>query len=475
MNVKISDAMSLGGLDGMAQAELVRRRELSALELTEAAIMRIDALDPDLQAISWKAYDLARTRAGSPLPAGPLSGVPCLLKDSLQYPGMPGRGGSASVPPTAAAQGFPYATRLDEAGLVPLGKTAMPEFGLLGVTEPHIGPVTSNPWDARFSPGGSSGGAAAAVASGMTPLAHGSDGAGSIRIPASCCGIVGLKPGRGAAVRVRARHPIEDLLVADSLMARTVRDVAAGFALARPGREAAPAGPGRRRLRIALIEPTLAGGAPHPDCQEALTEAAELLAALGHHVEAAELPVHGPAAERAERVLWMHLGADCVDAVRARGQEPARVLEPWTRALGRMAEALSPEDLEQAYAQIAALPAQLSAFADHFDVWLTPTLASPPPLIGDMAPDLDPDLLMERMFGWLGYTPLQNLAGTPAISLPLHWNRGGLPVGVMLAGPRGAENRLLELAFELEAACPWADRWPPVSALGKRIPDGPRA
>ncbi len=471
MNVKISDAMSLGRLDGMAQAELIRRREVSALELVEAAIARIEALDPDLQAISWKAYDLARTRAGSSLATSPLSGVPYLLKDSLQYPGMPARAGSASCPATPATQGFPYAARLDQAGLVPLGKTAMPEFGLLGVTEPHIGPITRNPWDVRFSPGGSSGGAGAALASGMTPLAHGSDGAGSIRIPASCCGIVGLKPGRGTTVRVRARHPIEDLLVADSLMARTVRDVAAGFDLARPGGEVAPVAPGRRRLRIAIIEPTLGGEAPHPDCRRALTEAAELLTALGHHVEAAEPPVHGPAADRAERVLWMHLGADCVDAARARGQEPASVLEPWTRALGRMAQALSPEDLEQAYAQIAALPVQLSGFAERFDVWLTPTLATPPPLIGHMAPDLDPDLLMERMFGWLGYTPLQNLAGTPAISLPLHWNMEGLPVGVMLAGPRGSENRLLELAFELEAATPWADRWPPVSTVEKRISD----
>ncbi|TRO94346.1 amidase [Glycocaulis profundi] len=465
--MKISDAMRLGRLDGMAQAEMVRRGEVSAVELTEAAILRIEALDPGLQAVSWRAWDLARERARSPLPPGPLSGAPCLLKDSLHYPGMPARAGSASLPDTTTLQGFPYAARLDQAGLVPLGKTAMPEFGLLGVTEPQIGPVTRNPWDARRSPGGSSGGAGAAVASGMTPLAHGSDGAGSIRIPASCCGIVGLKPGRGATVRVRARHPIEDLLVADSLMARTVRDVAAGFALARPGREAAPDGPESKRLRIAVIEHTLSGAVPHRDCRQALSEAAELLAALGHHVEAAQLPVDGPAADRAERVLWMHLGADCVDAARARGQDPAAVLEPWTLALGRMADDLSPEDLERAHAQIATLPGQLSSFAERFDVWLTPTLASPPPMIGHMAPDGEPEQLMERMFGWLGYTPLQNLAGTPAVSLPLHWSPEGLPIGVMLAGPRGSEDGLLKLACGLEAARPWADRWPPLSLFGK--------
>lgn len=458
-----TDALALGRLDAHAQAALLRTGALSPAELVEAAILRIEALDPQLNAVSWRAFEMARVQAAGPLPARPLAGVPCLLKDSLDYPGMPSRGGSASRSVTPVQRAFPYVRRLEAEGLIPLGKSAMPEFGLLGVTEPVIAAPTRNPWSPAHSPGGSSGGAGAALAAGLVPLAHGSDGAGSIRIPASCCGLVGLKPGRGATVRVRARHVIEDLLVGDGLMGRSVRDVAWGFAIAHPDRPLPVTGPDRRRLRIALVLPTLAGAPPHPDLVEAVQRTAALCRALGHSVVEQDWPVDGPAVDAAERTLWCHIGADCVDAVRAGGADPEQVLEPWTNALGRFAEALPPAALERAYDQIGTLPRQLAAFYRDVDVLLTPTLAGPPPVLGFMAPDVPGELLMERMFGWLGYTPLQNVSGTPAITLPLHWNADGLPVGVMLAGDRGAEETLLRLAFELEAAQPWAGRWPPVS------------
>lgn len=464
--VRRADAFAIGALDAHDQAALAARGEVTAAELIEAAIVRIEALDPGLLSVSWPAFDLARARAAGPLPEGPLAGVPYLLKDSLDYPGLPSRAGSASRSTAPRDVAHPYVGRLDAAGLVPVGKSAMPEFGLLPVTEPQVGPVTRNPWSPTHSPGGSSGGAGAAVAAGLVPLAHGSDGAGSIRIPSSACGLPGLKPGRGTTVRVRGRHVIEDLLVGDSLMARSVRDVAAGFALARPDLAPAVTGSGRRRLKIAYASRTLAGAEPHESLVKALEETVNLCARLGHEVRPAWPAIDGPAAERAEQVLWSHIGADCVDAVVAAGLDPAVALEPWTRALGEIAAGLDHADLEAAYGQLAALPRQLAAFFGDFDVLLTPTLSSPPPLLGEMSPDRPADELMARMFGWCGYTPLQNMAGTPAMTLPLAWDRDGLPLGVMFAADRGQEDLLLALAFELEAAAPWKSRWPQTSVKG---------
>lgn len=450
----LDEALAIGRLDGHDQAALVRNRELSAAELTEAAILRIEALDGQFHAVSHKAYDQARAEAAKPLPDSPLAGAPWLVKDSLDYPGMPSRGGSRSKNDTPKTSAYPYVERLRAAGLVAVGKSAMPEFGLLPVTEPLIREATRNPWSSAHSPGGSSGGAGAAIAAGLVPVAHGSDGAGSIRIPASCCGVVGLKPGRGTTVRVRSRHVIEDLLVGDGLMARSVRDVAAGFALTHPDKPAPVTGPNARRLRIAVTTRTLSGAQAAPELIEAVNATAELCARLGHQVTFTDYPIDGPATEAAERTLWMHIGADCVDACRVSGQDPRAVLEPWTNALGRMAEALPVSALEAAYRQLADLPRQLDDFHRDYDVMLSPTLSHLPPLIGEQAPTVDAETLLARMFGFLGFTPLQNLAGTPAISLPLHM-ANGLPAGIMFAGNRGHEALLLALAFELEVVHPW--------------------
>jgi len=461
--VNLAGAVEIGRLDGHGQAALVADGQLSAAELTEAAILRIEALDPTLGAVSARGFDLARARAAGPLGDGSMAGVPYLLKDSLDYPGLPGRGGSRARTNAPAARSFAFTDRFDAQGLVPLGKSNMPEFGLLPTTEPLLGPVTRNPWGRGVTPGGSSGGAGAALAAGLVPLAHGSDGAGSIRIPASCCGVVGLKPGRDATVRVRARSVIEDLIVGDSLMSRSVRDVAWAFAVAHPdaGRGAV-VGPSARRLRIGLCFDALGEGAPDPAVVRATEAAARLCESLGHRVEVASPSLDRPAAAQAMRTLWIHDAADAVDGVRAEGR--AHLLEPWTLALAEQAAALPAAALEAAMRQVARAPRQLSAwYADH-DVMLTPTLAAPPPPIGFMQPALAPDLLMARMFDWLGYTTLQNLSGTPAISLPLGWSDDGLPIGVMFAADRGDEDVLLDLAFELEAAQPWAQHWPDLIA-----------
>ncbi|MES2032616.1 MAG: amidase family protein, partial [Pseudomonadota bacterium] len=330
------DALAIGRLDAHAQAALIRAGEVSAAELVESAIQRIEMLDPALDAISEPAFDIARARAARPLPDGPMAGVPWLIKDSLDYPGLPSRGGSRSRSDEPVSQSYPFTRIWDAEGLVPVGKSAMPEFGLLPTTEPLMRPPTRNPWSRDRSPGGSSGGAAAALAAGLVPLAHGSDGAGSIRIPASCCGVVGLKPGRGASVRVRARSVIEDLIVSDVLMSRSVRDTAWAFAAAHPDRPDMVREPRARRLRIAFNLDTLDGGPTDPQVAQAAQRIAALCENLGHTVAPASPDIDRPAALEAMHVLWAHDGADCVDGVRGSGRDPATVLEPWTCALGAM-------------------------------------------------------------------------------------------------------------------------------------------
>lgn len=463
------DALALGRLDAHDQAALRRSGEVSALELVEAAIVRTEQLDGALGAVCYRAFDLARERARSidaDRNGRSHAGVPFLVKDSLSTPGMPTHGGSRSRDDTLATEAFPFLQRLDDAGLVAIGKSTMPEFGLMPSTEPLRGPVTRNPWSFAHSPGGSSGGAGAAIAAGIVPLAHGSDGAGSIRMPAACCGIVGLKPGRGGAVRVRSRHVLEDLLVGDSLMSRSVRDTAWAFALAHPHIRTPVTQASPRRLRIAVIDDNLVGEAPHPQVAAALAHSAALCESLGHEVEVTSWPVDVPAVSRALHTLWSHLAADCVDTTEALlGRQRAQAtLEPWTRELAQWnREHCGVEALEQAYVQLAELPRRFEAFHQHYDVILSPVLRAPPVLIGELAPDREFEALMPALFDWMSYTPLQNLAGTPGISLPLFSTPEGLPVGTQFVADRGQEAMLLQLAFELEAAAPWQDRWPPHS------------
>jgi amidase len=466
-DVSVADAFRLGTLDAHDQAGLIARGQLQAADLVEAAIARIEALDGKLAAISYRDFAVARKRAASAQRDDAMAGVPYLLKDSLEYPGMPTLAGSRSRSGALASKAYPFAQRFDQHGLIPLGKSAMPEFGLMGTTEPLLtGRPTRNPWAADHSPGGSSGGAAAAVAAGLVPLAHGSDGAGSIRIPAACCGIVGFKPGRGAVVRVRSRHVLDDMLVSDCLMSRSVRDTAWAFAAAHPQRQCAMVrGPSSARLRIAYVEPSLWGRQPDQEVQAAVRKARGLCETLGHHVEEVPWPVDGAACMSALLTLWAHVAADSVDAVRSTlgGGRLEDALEPWTRQLGQWAEQLPVDALEKAYAQLSLLPERLAAFHQQYDVVLSPVLRTPAPLLGTYAPDTPFETLRDGMFDWLGYTPLQNLAGTPAISLPLHWTAGGLPVGVMFAAHRGEEHRLLGLAYELEEASSWHARWPSLS------------
>ena len=452
-------AWEIGRLDAHDQAALVRRGDVSARELCESAIARIEALDKALNVITHRDYDAALVRAGRA--AGPMAGVPWLLKDGLDYRGMPNR--SASRLHRDAAPGdidFPFTRALDDGGLVALGKTNAPEFGLLPTTEPLLYGAARNPWATERSPGGSSGGAAIAVATGMVPLAHAADGGGSIRIPASCCGLIGLKPGRGATRRARAPHLMEDLLACDMLLARSVRDVE--WAMGMVAANALTPVPRRDKgLRIAVVTTNLNGDQPHPDVLASTLRSARLCEELGHHVFEAPPPYDGPAVMVAFKAIWAYLARDVLQSARARfGAAADTAVEPWTLGLGEWAAGAAIDDVDHLFRAIEGARRALdSAFGDA-DVILSPVLGLPALRIGELAPDADFDHIMQLMFDYVSYTPLHNLTGHPAMSLPIQPGPDGVPIGTMFAARRGGEPLLLELARQLERAAPWKDRWP---------------
>ena len=460
------DALRIGRLDAHGQAALLRSSEISPAELVEAAIRRIETLDPPINAVSHRAFDMARGRArgaARPSDEAPMAGVPMLLKDSLRYPGLPAGAGSRSRGPELSKEAYPFIKSFDDQGLIPLGMSTMAEFGLLITTEPLRNGPTRNPWALDRSAGGSSGGAAAAVAAGLVPLAHGSDAAGSIRVPAASCGLVGFKPSRGANLRARAPHWLDDMLCSDGMLTRSVRDAAWAFAVARPVRQAPVTQPAKRRLRIALVMDGMHGQRPHPDVAEAVLKTADLCRVLGHTVEAvARSAEDAGLLDSLLRVLWPFLGREAVDHCleTANGRPLGELLEPWTLGLAEHCATVTPAALESAFAALSHAPATTKAFFERYDVMLTPAIAERTARIGDLAPTQPFEALMGAFIRYAPYTPLQNAAGSPAISLPLFETSGGLPVGSMFAADRGQDDLLLALAFELEEALPWAERWP---------------
>lgn len=464
------DAMAIGRLDAHAQAELVRSGELSAKELVQAAIDRIEALDPTLNVITYRTYEQALQKAATVNSDSALNAVPYLLKDGMDYAGMPSRSGSRlkkNAPPLSA--GSDYSDRLDRAGLIPLGKTNAPEFGLLPTTEPVLYGPSRNPWNLAHSSGGSSGGAGAAVASGMVALGHAADGGGSIRIPAANCGVLGLKPSRGANVRARGAHIIEDFLVGDTLLSRSVRDAAWSFAVTAPTqKQPLKFDPKARRLRIGFALENFNDQQPSPDVAAVIRRTAELCQRLGHTVEEVKRPFDGPAVDRAFKLIWAYLAQDLVSFARASLREGKLedVLEPWTMNLGLSTASLTMTDTDRIYDESARAARALDDFYSRYDVLLSPVLRHSPLPLGALAPTQAFEPMYERMFDYVSYTPLQNLTGTPAISVPLYANDNGLPIGSMFATNRGRDELLLQLAYELEQAEPWADRWPKHSAGG---------
>jgi amidase len=472
----------LAFLDATAQAALVRRRQVTPIELVEAAIARIERLNPTLNAVVNPLFDLARRTAATPLPDGPFAGVPFLLKDfAAEHAGVPLTEGMAFLAGHyIAAEDSELVVRQKRAGLVILGQTNTPELGLMFSTEPRIFGPCRNPWNVAHTTGGSSGGAAAAVAAGMVPMAHANDAGGSIRHPASCCGVFGLKP-------TRARNPLGphygDLfggLVAEHAITRSVRDSAAlldataGPDLgdpywapppARPFIEEAGADPGR--LRIAFTDQAPTGVPVHPDCVRAVRDAAALCEQLGHAVAEAAPPLDGGLLETAyitvasSGFLWA-----VVDWARRTGRTPREQdFEPATWAYLERARRRSAADYLLAVQDLQRIARQVARFLTGYDLWLTPTLAAPPAAIGSFEqPPESPLRGLARGWAMMPFTWLFNATGQPAMSVPLYWNDDGLPIGVQFAGRFGDEATLFRLAAQLETARPWDGHRPPIHA-----------
>jgi len=484
--------------DGLALGALVAAGEVTAAELLDAARARAAEVNPSINAIVRRMDAEADARVADSL-EGPFAGVPFLIKDLGQdYAGLPTSWGSRSLAATPVIEHATVVQRWLDAGLVIFGKTNTPEFGAKGITEPDLFGPTRNPWDLDRTPGGSSGGSAAAVAAGIVPVAGASDGGGSIRIPAGCCGLFGLKPGRGL---IPAGPLVGEGLhgsATEGVVSRTVRDSAAMLdVLAGPGPAAPydsprPTSPFldevRRdpgRLRIGIRIPTTVTPEPHREARAAVDAAVDLLSSLGHEVEELpEAPYDDAALAKDFLLTWfVHIAWQVEDIKRRTGcgDDSFEHETLVTAALGR---AYGSSDYCGALERRQDHVRGLSAFHDRHDLLLTPTLATPPPRIGQFdlpAPArlasravlatrtgrLLPhvgivDKIIDDNLGWVPYTQLANVTGRPAVSVPLHWTADGLPLGVQFVAPPGGERVLLRLAAQLEGARPWAGRRAPV-------------
>ena len=477
----------LVALDATAQAELVRRGEASPLELVEAAIARIERLNPALNAVVTPLFEQARTQAVADLPNGPFRGVPFLLKDYFcTTAGDPYYEGMRFLRDLdwRAPHDSHLAAKFRAAGFVFLGKTNLPELAALPVTESAAFGATRNPWDLERSPGGSSGGSAAAVASGMVPVAHGNDGTGSLRIPASACGLVGLKPSRGRTSAGPARAPGLLGNVVEHVLTRTVRDAAAVLDCVagpmpgdlfvapppvRPYRDEVGADPGRLRIGLLLHDPILECPID-PQVLATVRATGELLESLGHVVE-----VSAPPALSGKTGL----GPATLGAIAASGT--AAALDAWRERAGHP---IGPNDVEphvwaraeegrrisgvQVHAALRRLMAGVMRAPEWweagFDLLVTPTMQQLPPKIGQVPLDR-----LGEVFGL--FTMPFSITGQPAVSLPLGWSDEGLPIGVQFVADFGREDLLIRLAAQLEVVRPWADRWPPaIHAFAPPLP-----
>ena len=466
------DQDPLARLDGLAQAELVRKGEVTPAELIQAAMRRNAALDPTLNAIVTESFDRALARAAAGSLEGPFAGVPYLLKDLTDWQGVRCTQGSRLFLEQVSERTPAFVQRSEAAGLVVLGKSNTPEFGLLPSTEGLALGAARNPWSPAHSTGGSSGGAAAAVAAGIVALAEASDGGGSIRIPASCCGVFGLKPSRGRMLADAEPDGSGDIDV-HHCVSRSVRDSAWLLALTEqsgPSASLRPVGrvtgPGERRLRVALSTRTYFCDEPHPEVKAAAESAARLCDELGHRVFEAAPAISGEAFAEHFLTVWAYGPARLVEMLErsASTRGAVALLEPWTLGLAEEFARKALGSLDAALDYFAGLERTLDVFFAGADVWLTPVLASPPPALGELAPDVPFATLRERCIRYVSYTPVHNAAGTPAMSMPLAWSAAGLPIGTQFAARRGDEATLLGLAYELEEARPWAECWPGLAA-----------
>ncbi len=464
--------------DAMGLAALVRKRQVTPQELLDAAIERVVARDADINAVVTEMYDQARAAIAAGLPEGPFTGVPFMLKDlGALYAGVRTSNGSRIFADFVPDHDSTLVERYKAAGLVIMAKTNTPELGIAATTEPQLFGPTRNPWRRTHSAGGSSGGAAAAVAAGYLPMAHATDGGGSIRIPAANCGLFGLKPSRGrnpmgpdigegiagmATGHCVSRSVRDSAALLDATQGLAAGDPYAAPALERPLLHEVGVSPGR--LRIAVCTTDYLGNAIHPACAAAVTSAAQLCAALGHDVEEARPDFSGLPLNRAWRVipaanLWLNVHT----RARALGRLPAPGdVEPITWAWMQEGRTFTAADYMETVMTMHTIGRRLGLFLERYDLLLTATLAKPPLKLGemDMTSD-DVDHYVSFLFDEVApLTPLFNQTGGAAMTVPLAWTDDGLPVGIQFGGGLGDEPKLIRLAAQLEQAQPWAARRP---------------
>ncbi|MEL0168783.1 MAG: amidase [Pseudomonadaceae bacterium] len=494
--------------DATGLASMVSSGETSAAELLEMAVGRCEQLNPSINAICRPMYDIARERIKQPL-NGPLSGVPVLIKDAVQdYAGLPTSNGNQAFNRLPATQHSHIVRRLLDAGAVIIGKTNTPELALKGVTDPKAFGPTRNPWNPGHTPGGSSGGSAAAVAAGMVPLAGGNDGGGSIRIPAACCGLFGLRPSRGRVSPGPAYAEIWEGASSDLVLSRSVRDAALSLDLLAGGNPGDPfviaapeqdfrtlAGRDPGKLRIGFSTRSPVDRPVHPEAVEAVERTANLLRSLGHEVEEAAPDYDGHALARCYISLYFGQVAASLQEAKDIGASEGD-FELLTRVLAALGRAQSSGEYVSRHRNWNQFSQALGSFYQQYDLYLTPTLAHPPirheqaelpagqqqvlrlllesGMLSFMARRGWLDSMVENMaldsLTYVPFTQLANLTGTPAMSVPLHWTKDGLPLGVQFCAASGQEARLLQLATQLEAAQPWHERWPAIAGAARPAP-----
>lgn len=480
--------------DANGLARLVADKEVTAAELLALAKQRAAAVNPRINAI---VRDVPATPSAEL--AGPFAGVPFLIKDLAQdYAGLPSSWGSRALMSRPVPEHSTVVQRWIDAGLVIFGKTNTPEFGKKGITESVAWGPARNPWDLTRTPGGSSGGSAAAVAAGIVPCAGANDGGGSIRIPAACCGLVGLKPGRGLTPSGPASGEPQHGAAVQGVVSRTVRDTAAMLDVIKGGEPSGPYAPAVPEfsfvscvgtdpgaLRIGVRVPSAINPTPHPEAVAAVETTVRALTELGHHVdELPRAPYDDAALAREFLLAWFVSTAGQVDEAKRLTGAGDESFEHDTLILAALGRATSGVDYLNAVQRRHDHTRRLTTFFEYYDLLLTPTLATPPPRIGEF--DLPVvlqraaglllktrtarllhytkivDDLVDKNLRWIPYTQLANLTGRPAISLPLHWTADGLPLGVQFVAPLEGESLLIQLAAQLERAVPWSDRVAPL-------------
>jgi len=480
--------------DATGLAQLVAEKQVSAAELLTLARERAEAVNPRLNAI---VRDIPAEPSDDL--TGPFAGVPFLIKDLGQdYAGLPSSNGSRALARHPVTEHSTVVQRWLDAGLVIFGKTNLPEFGAKAISEPAVWGPARNPWDLERTPGGSSGGSAAAVAAGIVPCAGANDGGGSTRIPAACCGLVGLKPGRGLTPMGPGTAEMMHGAAAQGVVSRTVRDTAAMLDVISGGEPFGPYSPGMPeasfascvheepgKLRIGVRVPSAINPKPHAEAVAAVDAAVRVLTDLGHHVEVLpQAPFDDAVLARDFLLTWfVNVAWKVADTKRLTGA-PDLAFERETLLMAALGRATSSVDYVDAIQRRHEHTRRLGEFFESYDLLLTPTLATPPPLVGafelpvslQRATDVllrtrtarllrytkIVDDMIDENLGWVPYTQLANLTGRPAISLPLHWTADGLPLGVQFVAPLAGESLLIRLAAQLEQALPWADRVAPL-------------